>query len=434
MTESVSKRGTVRELLIVVAIALIVRLAVMAFLYPEQLDPARDHWKFGYETGRIARSLVQGKGFGNPLFSDTGPTAWMTPVYPTVVAVVFKIFGVYTKASALVLLSFNALTSALTAIPIFLFARRSFGGRTARWSAWMWSFFPYGIYFPVERIWETWLATLLLCVLFWMALELESEKPLWFWILYGFTWGVEALTSPSAISVLPFLGVWTCFRLHRNRRRYLIPNVVAAIVCLAVVSPWFIRNYRVFHKFIPFRDNMGLVLRLGTGNNAYWGAYELGPWHNDAEWAEFQRDGELAYMATKKQQAIAAIKAAPGKYAWTSVRRAVFLWTGYWSLSRWYLEQEPLDPPNIFLCTSLTVLALIGLRKALRSRLPAAVPYVLVLFSFPLVYYITSPEVYYRRPIDPMVLALAVFAITGAKDSILVECALDAEPQTVPSS
>jgi len=396
-----------------VVIALAVRLVVMAFLYSEQLDPTRDHWKFGYETGRIARSLVAGKGFSSPLFAETGPTAWMTPVYPAIVAAVFAIFGVYTKTSALALLSFNALTSAVTAIPIFLFARRSFGERTARWSAWTWTFFPYGIYFPVERIWETWLATLLLSVLFWLSLELEDEKPFWFWVLYGLVWGVEALTSPSAVAALPFLGVWICYRRYKSGRRWFVPNVVAAAVCLAVITPWFVRNYQVFHKFIPFRDNMGLVLRLGTGNNGYWGAYELGPWHNDAEWAEFQRDGELAYMNTKKQQAITTIKANPGLYAWMSVRRAVFLWTGYWSLSRWYLEQEPLDPPNIALCTSLTVLALLGLRKAFRNGNTASMPYVLILFSFPLIYYVTSPEVYYRRPIDPMFLVLAVFAIAG---------------------
>jgi len=405
-----------RRLLQIVTIALALRLAVMIFLYPEQLDPARDHWKFGYETGRIARSIVEGKGFSSPLFEDTGPTAWMTPAYPYLVAGVFKIFGVYTKASALVLLSLNALMSALTAVPIFLFARRSFGERAARWSAWTWAFFPYGIYFPVERIWETWLATLLLAILFWMALELEDPRPIWFWGLYGVLWGVEALTSPSALAVLPFLGLWTCYRVARKQQRWFVPNVVAAVVFLAVVSPWFIRNYNVFHRFIPFRDNMGLVLRLGAkGNSDYWGVYELGPWHNDAEWQEFKRDGELAYFATKKRQAVEFIKANPGWYVWTSFRRAVFLWTGYWSFERWYLKEEPLDPPNILVCTTLTVLALLGLRKAFRVDHALAMPYALVLFSFPLVYYITSPEVYYRRPIDPMFVVLAVFAIVGLK-------------------
>jgi hypothetical protein len=65
------------------------------------------------------------------------------------------------------------------------------------------------------------------------------------------------------------------------------------------------------------------------------------------------------------------------------------------------------------MCTSLTVLALLGLRKAFRAGVPVGMPYALVLFSFPLIYYVTSPEVYYRRPIDPMFLVLAVFAAVG---------------------
>jgi len=405
-----------RELILVVGIALVLRLVAMSFLYTEQLDPQRDHWRFGYETGRIARSIVEGKGFSSPLFEDTGPTAWMTPVYPYMVAGVFKLFGVYTKTSALVLLSLNAVMSALTAVPIFLFARRSFGATVARWSSWAWAFFPYGIYFPVERIWETWLATLVLGILLWMALELEDSKPLWYWVLYGFLWGAEALTSPSVLAVLPFLGLWTCYRLIKKRRAWLLPNVAAAAVFLAIVSPWFVRNYRVFHQFIPFRDNMGLVLRLGTkGNSDYWGTYELGPWHDDAEWQEFKRDGELAYFATKKEQAIAFIKANPRWYVWTAFRRAVFLWTGYWSLKPGYLKEEPFDPPNIVLCTGLSVLALLGLVKVFRRDPALGMPYALVLFSFPLVYYITSPEVYYRRPIDPMFLVLAVYALVRWK-------------------
>jgi hypothetical protein len=98
------------------------------------------------------------------------------------------------------------------------------------------------------------------------------------------------------------------------------------------------------------------------------------------------------------------------------VRRAIYLWTGFRSLDRAYLSEEPLDPPNIVFCTTLTVLALLGLRRALRANCAGTLPYALVLFSFPVIYYITSPEVYYRRPIDPFFAILAVVAVMpGAK-------------------
>src|SRR5579872_2729459 len=86
---------------------------------------------FGFEMGRIGRSLAQGRGFGNPFNETTGPTAWEPPLYPFLIADVFRMFGIYTRASALVLLSINSIFSALTCIPIFLIARECFGERVA---------------------------------------------------------------------------------------------------------------------------------------------------------------------------------------------------------------------------------------------------------------------------------------------------------------
>ena len=413
--QNASKTHFRSSLIYMVLVALAIRLAVMVFLLPEQLNPERNHWHMGYEAGKIAYSIVQGRGFCSPLFEETGPTAWMTPVYPYLVAGVFKVFGTYSKLSAVVLLSLNALTSALMCIFVVLIARISFGDRVAKWSGWGWAFCPYGIYFPVERIWETWLATLLLAALFWMTLKLEREDKFRNWIIFGLLWGVAALTSPAMLAVLPFLAAWVIYRRHRLGRRWFMVNLVATVAFIAIVSPWFIRNYKVFHRIVPFRDGMGLVLRLGTkGDTDYWGPYELGPWHNKAEWDEFKQLGELGYMDKKKQQAMEFIRANPGWYLWTTCRRAFFLWTGYWSLDREYLKQEPLDPPNIFFCSALTLLALFGLWRAMRKNWSRSLPYALVLFSFPLIYYITSPEVYYRRPIDPYFVILAVVALVPA--------------------
>jgi hypothetical protein len=401
-----------RTLALMVLAGLLIRLIVMGFLYTAQLDPRIDNFRFGFETGRIARSIARGDGFSSPLYEKTGPTAWMTPVYPYIIAGFFKVFGVYTKSAAFAILSFNALTSALTALPIFFFARKSFGERAAKWAGWTWAFFPYAVYFPIIRIWETWLATLFLTLLFLITLELEETDRISAWAGAGFLWGLAALTSCVVISVLPFLQCWISYLRRKQGRRWFLPNLALGLPIIIVVCPWFVRNWRTFHTFFPFRDNMGLVLRLGTkGATDYWGPYELGPWNSAAEWQEFKRDGELTYMATKKAQAISFIKAHPGWYAWTSLRRAVFIWTGYWSLDHSYLQQEEWDPENIAFCSAFTLLALVGLGKAWTRDASAAIPYAIVLLVFPLTYYITSPELYYRRPLDPMMVVLAAFAL-----------------------
>src|SRR5713226_403906 len=198
-------RRLVRSVWFVTLVAFAIRMIVVAFLYQGQMNPRRDHWPFGYEMGRIARAIVTGRGFSDPVTVGSGPTAWMTPVYPYLVAGVFKLFGIYPKTSAIVLLSLNALTSALVCVLVFLIARISFGDRVAKWSGWAWVFFPYAIYFPVERIWETWLATLLFFVLFLITLNLDNEEKLWNWIVFGLIWGLAALTSPSLLSVVAVL-------------------------------------------------------------------------------------------------------------------------------------------------------------------------------------------------------------------------------------
>jgi hypothetical protein len=129
--------------------ALALRLAVVSFLVRDQLDPARDHWAFGWETGRLARSLALGHGFGSPLFGWTGPSAWMCPGYPALLAGVFKVFGIYSKASAYAILSLNCLFAALTCLPLRSIARTVFCERTGVMAAWVWALFPIASTLPL---------------------------------------------------------------------------------------------------------------------------------------------------------------------------------------------------------------------------------------------------------------------------------------------
>jgi 4-amino-4-deoxy-L-arabinose transferase-like glycosyltransferase len=398
----------------VVVVALALRLAVVGFLYPERLNPERDHWRFAGETGRIAQSIVEGRGFSSPFQGSTGPTAIMPPIYPSLLAGVFRLFGIYTKASALAMLSLDSLFSALTCIPVFLIAQKSFGGRTAVWAGWAWAFFPYAIYFSADFIWVTTLATLMLALLFLAALHLEDSARVSTWIGFGVLAGVGALVDPVVLSVIPLLVLWICYRRLQNKQRWFVPALVAALAFGVTVSPWMIRNYRVFHTFVPFRDNFGLELYVGNNGNTWHFAPDgFHPSSTEREMNEYAQIGELAYMRHKQAQAVALIKPHPGDFAVLSLRRALYMWTNFWSFGSRYLEAEPLDPPNIFLCTTLTVLALAGLRLAFQRDASTGMPYAIALFFFPMVYYVTHPQDYYRRPVDPIFVVLAAYAVTS---------------------
>ena len=90
--------STRKALLLIVLGALAVRVWV---LFAFDAHVIEDDWDFGWETGRIAKALATGEGFSSPFKEPTGPTAWLMPAYPGVLAVIFLVFGVYSKASAI---------------------------------------------------------------------------------------------------------------------------------------------------------------------------------------------------------------------------------------------------------------------------------------------------------------------------------------------
>src|SRR5690348_15304656 len=74
---------------------------------------------FLFESGNIAYSLARGHGFGSPLRIDTGPTAWMTPLYPMLLSGIMRVFGIYTFQSWAAAVAVNVCFSALVCVPLF---------------------------------------------------------------------------------------------------------------------------------------------------------------------------------------------------------------------------------------------------------------------------------------------------------------------------
>lgn len=408
------------RLLWAVLTAFVVRLVVVAFVYQGFLEPGRNHWEFGFEMGKIANSIATGHGFSNPYWIDSGATAMITPVFPYLLASIFALFGAYTKAAALTILALNSLFSALTCIPIYFLARRSFGLQTATGAVWAWAFFPYAVYFSAGSMWYHTLVALLLTLLLLTASYLESSTRIWMWAGFGFLWGVAALTTPVVLGVLPFLGGWLCYRLSREKRSWKIPVATAAFALFVTIAPWLVRNYLVFHRPVFLKDNFWMEVCVGNvGNALHWWNGAVHPAGSNAEMSEFRQLGEQGYMVAKHQQALAFIGSHPGIYLWRTVRRIVYMWTGFWSLSPEYLRGEPFDLANIGFCTAFTVLAMAGLRKAFSRSREAVMPYALVLLAFPLVYYLTHSEIPYRLPIEPELVILASFAVVSRQRSIL---------------
>jgi len=253
-----------------------------------------------------------------------------------------------------------------------------------------------------------------LSLVFLAALYLEDSATMWTWVGFGALSGLGGLTDPVVMSVAPILGAWAWYRRYRTGRRWLMPGLGAILAVMLVVAPWFIRNYATFHKMIPFRSCLGLEVYFGNNQDSWhWGPPGYHPSDNEKEWREYQQLGETAYVAKKLHEGLGFINSHRLLYLKQTMRRVVYIWTGFWSFSHRYLQEEPADPFNIVFCTGLTVLTWMGLRRAWRIDHAIAMPYVLVFLFFPVIYYLTHPEDYYRRPIDPQCVALAAYAVAS---------------------
>jgi len=204
------------------------------------------------------------------------------------------------------------------------------------------------------------------------------------------------------------------YRRYTQKGRWFAPGIAAVLAVVIVTAPWMVRNYHIFHKIVPFRSCLGLEVYFGNNQDSWhWGPPGYHPSDNEEEWKEYQQLGEIAYVSKKFDQGLDFIEPHRGLYAWMTARRVLYLWTGFWSFSHRYLQEEPMDPPNIVFCTLLTVLTLAGLWRVWRDSWVVAMPHFIAFFFFPIVYYLTHPEDYYRRPIDPLFVVLAVYALVA---------------------
>jgi hypothetical protein len=421
MKNVAAKKRLWQSLTAITLSALTVRLFFMAFLYRNTWNNFRDHLLFGFEIGRIARSIAAGHGYSSPFSAETGPTAWMTPIYPYLLAATFKLFGIYSKASALVILGLNCLFSSLVCIPVFFMAQFSFGRSVAIAACWMWALLPYSIYISSSFVWETCLSSLLLAVLFFWTLKLKKQPGNhWAWLGYGALWGFAALSNASLLSLFPFLAGWSIYPLWRSRRMWLATAFLTALGCATILLPWQVRNYRAFHQFIPLRDNFWLEVWVGNDGYTLSQSDDLPhPSITETSLDEYVRLGEIRFMQEKRRQAIGFIAAHPRFFTVMCLRRFVYTWTAFWNLDPSNLDVELHYPGNVFLMFVLTVLMLVGVWQAFRISRDAALPYLLVLAVYPLIFYLTHPEIRYRHLIDPEIIILAAlgtrFLLFGPK-------------------
>ncbi|BFU46324.1 ArnT family glycosyltransferase [Krasilnikovia sp. MM14-A1004] len=237
---------------LVVVVNLAIRGAWVTFVHP---TPVSD-FSFYFES---ARTLAEGGGYQ----MHGHPTAYWPPGWPLVLSVLFRTFGpqLWVGLAAQVLLTTGV------AVLVFSLTKRITGSvRVGFVAALAWSLLPE------SWAWTAVLGTEPLFTLLVMAMLCAAVRlPGWWRVcVVGALLGTACLVRPTVLLfpvVLCMIGI-------AYRRRLVLPVVrtaVMAVVMLAVIAPWTVRNFVMLGSPTLVSNNGGINLWQGVHtDNGYW--------------------------------------------------------------------------------------------------------------------------------------------------------------------
>lgn len=402
--------------------ALLLRVAYITFGHAWRITPINNHFEFGWETGRVAASLAAGHGYSSPFSGDTGPTAWMVPGFTLILAGVFKLFGIYTPLSAWVILTIDSIFQAFTVPLVYELGARTAGRRAALWAAWIWALYPAILQYATRWIWETSLTGLLFSAVLVLGLRMRgigsapiAPQRARDWLVFGLFWGAIAMTNPAILPMAPVEGLWIIAGTPRREwPRGAALALLSAAMCAAVAAPWIVRNERVFHAFIPTRDNLGaeLAMAWSPGSTGFpWGA-TVPTLVAVPEHQLYAKMGELAYVQMRGRLAKQWAREDPVHFWKLVALRFYMFWAGVPHEEGGHAAAEAVrESAHCF--GSIT--GILGLILALRRRMAAAGLFAWAVVLLPAIYYFVIPGARFRNPLEGIFAVTTVYLFQSAE-------------------
>lgn len=385
---------------------------LLAFLirFPLVLLTHRNETIDHMEMTSVAKALATKGSFSDAYGDDTGPTAHVSPLYPLVLAAIYKTFGTGVVGSTVQVVLANLMTALLYAsLPLVAWAC-GMGLLSGVLAGVLGALIPIHFWTETSGTWESVPAVLLLMALTavlgyaWRRRDFSIRTA----VVCGILCGLALLTTATFLSLAPalMLAGWLFFRRKANKE-YLRFAAVFLAITFALQMPWAIRNKMALGAFILGRSNLGLELDIGNNgqaqpdfikNHSFY--ITTHPFDNDAERAKVTRMGEVAYNKERLERARGWILSHPQRFVQLTAQRFINFWF----------------PPMMRLWQGLvlglySVLGIAGVILFLRTRISTAWLFAAVLIVFPLPYYLVASMPRYSYPVEWILLLFSAWLI-----------------------
>jgi len=300
------------------------------FTISPALAPISDDSFYYYASNLIA----QGHGYAQPFTyffqGRLTPTAGHPPLWPLVLAVVSlftapasgvgSLTGTAVDVHRIVGCLFGAGTVALVGI----LGRRIGGWRVGLVAAAVAAVYPHFItldgYLLAEPLYGFLVGALLI-----VAYDFGARPSRWRSFALGVLVGLAALTRQEALLFIPVLVVPLAWRAGPKR---VVHGGLALLGTLVVVTPWTIRNYVVFHRFVPVANTTGAVIAGANCRATYYGS-DLGSWQPSCTVTPVFSSNEAVESSRRVSQGIDYAGRHPARATLIAGIRLLRIWSLY---------------------------------------------------------------------------------------------------------
>lgn len=202
-------------------------------------------------------------------FLDTGmltyqnadePTVFIMPGLPLTLAFFMSVFGKIEGITAFRI--FQVILQTFSLFLVFFIGRKTFNSRVAIMACGLNLFYVAEFYAATLILTEV-IFKFLLLLLVYISFYAVEEKRTRYYVLGGLVWGAACLFRPT-IAAYPavIFVIWLIKRYTLSEMfKY---TVITLTIFSAVLSPWWIRNDKIYDRFIPLTLSSGNPFLQGT--------------------------------------------------------------------------------------------------------------------------------------------------------------------------
>ena len=207
----------------------------------------------------LAENIASGKGFLNA--NGRVDTLWF-PAYPYFLAFLLIISG----GNCLIAAIFQIILSCFIPLLIYFIGNKLFNAEVSFIASAIAIFYPLLVFFSGIFSWAAFIALSLLLLVF---ISIDIARRLYLrTVLLAVLSSIIFLAHSEFLFLAPLILIWFAMNLRKQPRRLAAAAAVYLISWTLISSPWYIRNYNVYGRFI-LEPSLHGGSALYQGNNEF---------------------------------------------------------------------------------------------------------------------------------------------------------------------